>query len=453
LGGTKPPIFWKFRMHTNQVFPLKRIATKQKKQRAALRERPELKELQVIIKIAEKCNLACTYCYYYFMGDKSFEGKDPVMRKHVFLPLAEHLANGARELQLKRMIIVFHGGEPLLMKEEAFEQLCKQLREKIAPFAELSLAIQTNGVLLNKDWASLLDRLDVAIGVSIDGPKEYHDRFRMDKKSRGSYDQIANNIRNLIVEKDGIKRANVGTLSVMNAEHDPARTLNHFVDSFHVAHAGFLLPDVSWDTGFPKAENARLYGEQLCGLFDAWLSLEDVYVREMNRTVAYFQVTKEETITHNDRLEAVSPEATEDTDIVVIQSTGHLAVDDSLIPALSWRQATTSPHMSETTLKEFVCSGQFHDLKMARETIPTACRACKWKRLCRGGALENRFSTSDGFNNSSIYCEGLKIFYEHVTSRLIDAGYPSDKIEEKLQRGKLGDKALRYYDSETLVSS
>lgn len=414
------------------VYPLTRADVSTPKVSPSITKPRNLDALQVIVKVAEQCNLACTYCYYYFMGDDSFKGRDPVMKVGLFDLLVEYLEAGVKDLGLKKLSITFHGGEPLLMKLQNFEQLCEKLRQRLSPIVSLSLSIQTNGVLLSEAWVILLKRHRVTIGVSIDGPKQYHDHYRVDKKSRGSYDAIASNLTGLITTRNDSRINDAGTLSVMNRRFDPAVVFEHLVDVFAVKHLGFLLPDVSWDTGFSEGECAEIYGQQLAKLFDVWLDRDDVYVREMNRAVEFFQVFKAPITQSQENYENVNPEVTSMTDIIIVQSTGHVAVDDSLVPALNWRKNILSPHLTDMSLRDFVYSQPFHDLQRARETIPDGCQKCEWKNLCRGGALENRFSRENGFNNPSIYCEGLKLFYDHVRTRLVEAGYPATLFAQKL---------------------
>jgi uncharacterized protein len=406
----------------------------------------KLNELQIIVKVAERCNLACTYCYYYFMGDKSFEGKDPVMREAVFLPLAQFLADGVVDLSLKKLSVTFHGGEPLLLKPERFNKLCETLTATLSSIVELSLSVQTNGVLLDANWLEIFARHRVNVGISIDGPKHYQDRYRLDSKSRGSYDAVASGLMSLVSSEKGLRTNSAGTLSVMNAEFDPVVVFRHLTDEFAVKHLGFLLPDVSWDTGFPVGQSAELYGAQLSRLFDAWLERDDVYVREMQRAVDFFQTLTELSVKQNDTSQLdVLPEVTDHNDIVVVQSTGHIAVDDSLIPALAWRVNTPSPHLSQISLRDFVSSAPFHELQRSRETLPTKCGKCEWKLLCRGGVLENRFGNANGFNNPSVYCAGLKIFFNHVYERLVEGGYPEQMLRHRLEAGIPGASVMKEY--------
>lgn len=393
-----------------------------------------IKTMQVIIKTVERCNLACTYCYYFFHGDESYKDRDPVMRKSQFSPIAEFLKQGAIDLKLERISIVFHGGEPTLQKTRDFALFCSILYEQISPVTKITFGIQTNGLHLTDEWLDLFEQYDVHVGVSIDGPKEYQDHYRLDHDGKGSYERIALNINRLMnrVQQKRIKP--IGFISVMDSNFSTRSTFSHLAEEFGVKSLSFLLPDRSRDKAFRDDESPQRYGQLLCELFDVWVENQDIDVREIKNIVNFFQlldIELDDPAMHEKRNFFVT-NAGRGNEILVIQSTGKISIDDSLIPALDWRQSTPSLHVSETSLYEFIHQPAFLQLEKARNSLPDGCAGCSWAKACGGGALENRYSRLKGFNNPSVYCEGLKVFYEHVTSFLLKNGYPKNLAEKKL---------------------
>jgi uncharacterized protein len=118
--------------------------------------------------------------------------------------------------------------------------------------------------------------------------------------------------------------------------------------------------------------------------------------------------------------------------IIVLQSDGEVSVDDSLIPASRWRNRLAKFNVADTTLKDYLEQDFFDTISSVRNQMPAQCDQCAWKKLCRGGDIENRFSSINGFDNPSIYCAALKKFYTYVVKHLVENGYPIEKIEEKL---------------------
>jgi uncharacterized protein len=154
----------------------------------------KLLELQVIIKIAERCNLACSYCYYFFMGDDSYKDRDAIMKCEQFPLVAEYLREGVLDLGIKKVQVVFHGGEPTLMRAREFRILAAQIRDNLSSICQLSFSMQTNGYHLTRDWEDALEEFKVSVGVSLDGPEAYNDRFRVTHKGKGSHEKIVRTI-------------------------------------------------------------------------------------------------------------------------------------------------------------------------------------------------------------------------------------------------------------------
>lgn len=99
------------------------------------------RHVDVVYKITERCNLACPYCYFFFGGDDSYLRHSSVTKPPTVAQLGRFLAQGARDLRLDQVNLVFHGGEPLLMKKGLFDAMCVALRREVEPHARLSLAL------------------------------------------------------------------------------------------------------------------------------------------------------------------------------------------------------------------------------------------------------------------------------------------------------------------------
>lgn len=138
--------------------------------------------LQVVFKIVERCNINCTYCYYFNMGDSSALERPPVVSVDSATQIASWLTDGCRELQVQQVAISFHGGEPMMLNPNKFAAICNSFTERLHPIVGLSFNIQTNGTILTDEWLSALCTHRVHVGVSIDGDRAANDRFRIDRK-------------------------------------------------------------------------------------------------------------------------------------------------------------------------------------------------------------------------------------------------------------------------------
>jgi uncharacterized protein len=388
----------------------------------------ELDTLQVIIKTVERCNLACSYCYYFSMGDESFSARRPIIGEEVCERIPGFLLQGVEALKIRHLAITFHGGEPTLQRLRDFDRFCTALVSTLAGKTRLTLGMQTNGLYLPDEWLACLDKHRVQLCVSLDGPAEYHDKFRTDAKGRGSYGRIAANVaraNDYFVERGA---NTLPSISVMNHLFDARKTCLHLRDALGIRKQSYLLPDRSCDHPWKEGESAERYGEQLIALFDAFVEDQGLVIFPVEEVLAFFQET---TVVVEPR-QLAPDEAYGIRKVMVLQSNGEVSVDDSLIAAQGWRSRAEKLTIFGDSVEGFVNSPASWELHQTVERLPDACQPCRWRKLCKGGYPAHRYSEARGFNNPSAYCGGLKMLYEHVVAFLIKNGYPAHKIAGKL---------------------
>ncbi len=84
--------------------------------------------------------------------------------------------------------------------------------------------------------------------------------------------------------------------------------------------------------------------------------------------------------------------------------------------------------MKDKSLKDFLDHQIINQIIEIGDALPDGCTSCKWRKICKGGDLENRYSDISGFNNPSVYCEAYKLNYQNVSNLLISSGYPNEMI-------------------------
>jgi uncharacterized protein len=338
--------------------------------------------------------------------------------------LALWVADGCTELRIPHVKISFHGGEPMLIGVKAFDAACRLLREIIEPVATLSLSIQTNGTLLDDRWIATFAEHSVGVGVSIDGPKAANDRFRLDRRGRSTFGSTEAAIRRLVeAHQAGGRRP--ATISVMHPDND-YRALYRYLRGLGVIEMNFLLPDRNADdVEFTSAGAAAEYGSCLSDIFREWLLEDnrDVRIKFVDEILAHF------------RPDVVPGEvfrrSRKSNQVVIARSDGTVAVDDTFIPALDWYADAPVYSTSRTTLRECLADPVFLEIEDANNALPSGCAECRWRHMCRGGDLENRFSTANGFDNPSVYCDAYKVMYTDVCDELVHNGFPAELIEAK----------------------
>jgi uncharacterized protein len=383
-----------------------------------------IEALQVVYKVAERCNINCTYCYYFNMGEDTALTRPANASHAVTESLARWIAQGCAELLIPRVNITFHGGEPAMIGLKAFGAACRTLREIIEPVAHLSLSIQTNGTLLDDHWVEAFIEHGVGVGISIDGMRADNDRFRLDKRGRSTFGSTEDAIVRLVAAH-GRGGPLPSTISVLHPEND-YRAIYRYLRALGVREMRFLLPDRNVDDAdFVASGAAAFYGASLAEVFSEWLAEDDptVQVRFFDQLLTHFRPNVDSA-----RL-VRRPRKT--NQIVIARSDGTVAIDDSFIPALDWYADTPVYATATSTLRGFLGDPIFPEIEAISNGLPTACGDCRWRQMCRGGDLENRFSAKNGFDNPSVYCDAYKLMFQHVCDELVLNGYPGELVAAK----------------------
>ncbi len=373
--------------------------------RPSMNASAEVEVRSLIVKVAERCNLNCSYCYMYQHQDQSFLSRPRFMSDEIF----DSVLRRAREecaRPHRQMSLVFHGGEPTLIGPSRFERLAGKAREVLGEHLAY-IAVQTNGTLLDKRWASVLRALDVQVGVSLDGPPEINDRSRVDHFGRGSWARVVRGIDALRAE--GIEPA---VLTVVTPGESGLPIFEHFL-SEGLRHIDFLLPDVSHDSFllWYGGRGETPVADYLLPVFDAWFELDDASV-----FVGLFWDLIERMLGGPGLSDVFGNPALR---YVVIETDGSIEGLDAL--------RVCDEGIASSGLN--VLSHAFVELAHARPLVAKAlsgqinlcatCQACEHEAICGGGYLPHRYSRRNGFDNPSVWCRDLKVLIAHIRDAVI----------------------------------
>ena len=388
----------------------------------------EIKAIEVVFKTVERCNINCSYCYYFNGGNREYLKQPKYISEDTIKHVARFLAQGAQELGLQEIRLDFHGGEPMMQKKKTFDWMCDYLGEMLSPHVSLSLAMQTNATLVDDDWIDLFQKHSVHIGVSLDGPKEYNDVARLDHQGNSTYERTARGLELLNAAADKGRIAPVGVLCVVNPNYSARKTFNHFVDDLNLKGMDFLLPDYTHDDF--DFSTVKQYGDFLCELFDAWAEKDykNIQIRIICSALARLNGFS------GPALFGFSQEKPTDLAFTILAD-GKLAPDDVLRTTPLW-QKYHQPSVIDTSMYEFFDHEFFHRLNLASRTIPDACQSCCWARICGGGGIpaHQYSSRNDSINNPTVYCESLKDFYSHISVYLLNNGMSIERLQNALFR-------------------
>lgn len=358
-----------------------------------------------IVKTASRCNLNCTYCYYYNGADTSYLGRPKFMSVDVVDALVERIISHARKHRLSTVDLTLHGGEPLLMGRERFVDMMHRFDAIDAAGIATRRKCQTNGVLLDEEWASLLAHHRILLGVSIDGPQESHDKNRVDHRGRGSYARAVNGLKLALSAADQGLRTSV--LCFINPEHSGTEMYRH-LRGLGVERMDFLLPESNYKfppDGYQPLGPATPYGRYLSEVFDAWIGENNprIHVRLLDRVVrsALGQIVKSDVI-------GLAP-----VRVAVIETDGSLEPTDNF-KSCADRMTDLGLNIQRHDLDELYGSQFFSYCIDAASHIPDECTRCEFLSWCGGGRITTRYSDSDQFSRPTIYCNDLKRLYRHV---------------------------------------
>jgi uncharacterized protein len=351
----------------------------------------------LLVKLAMRCNINCTYCYWF--RDQTVYEKPAVLTPEVEAALLSRLEQHVQTHRLRSFNLVFHGGEPLLFGKKRFDALCTSLRQlEQRSGCRLRLSMTTNGLLVDAEWAQLFARHDVGITLSIDGPRRIHDSRRLDFLNKGTFDRVVAALP--ILQNVGIEP---GVIAVCNPGEDPVELFDFFVNELGLQKFDVLMPDGTHD-GPAKPSIAKYYQR----LFDAWYQHGEVRIRIIDNLVA--GLLSLESSTHSVGHKPVT--------------TVTMLTDGSLEPLDVLRTAgdgatQTQVNIFEHDLQAIQQDPLWREVYEATTTLPAECQSCPYQHACGGGHIASRWSQARRFDNPTVYCEDIKAILRHVWERML----------------------------------
>lgn len=368
------------------------------------------------------CNLDCKYCFF--------------LSKDLLYPDSNHrMGEGQLEEYVRAFLdsqpdgpvmFIWQGGEPTLMGLDFFRRAVAFGEKYRRPTQEVSHSLQTNGVLINDAWAQFLAVNNFLVGLSIDGPKDIHDSFRVNKAGRGTFDQVVRGWRSL--QRHGVESNILCTVHAANVRR-PHDVYQFFRDELGARYVQFIpivervtheqLPaaEQGWQRGAARTRLLYLqegdavtsrsvkpldYGTFLSTIFDEWISVDvgKVFVQTFDVTLAamFGQYT---VCVH-------APEC--GTALAVMHNGDVYSCDHYVEPEYLLGNVNQRP------LQEMLTSPAQREFgRSKRLSLPMQCQRCPVRWACHGGCPKDRFvKTVDGESGLNYLCEGYAQFFEHV---------------------------------------
>lgn len=358
---------------------------------------------EFVLKIHSRCDLACDYCYMYAMADQSWRGRPRTMSGRTLDKVAERIAEHAATYELESVELILHGGEPLLAGTGLLEEAVSKVRRAVSG-TRVDATIQTNGVGLDRGFLEMFDRLDVHVGLSLDGDATGHDRHRRHADGRGSHAEVLAALELLTGER--YAHLFDGLLCTVDLRNDPHATYDALM-AWDPPAVDFLLPHGNWAAPppgrIPRSPETP-YADWLIPLFDRWYrSAPKSDVRlfgELIRLLLGGASTSESV--------GLSP-----VGIVVIETDGAIEQSDMLKSAYPGAPET-GMHVDRDALDSVLRLPSVVARQIGADALAPECRNCDVRAVCGGGLYAHRYRPGRGFANPSVYCRDLYRLITHI---------------------------------------
>ncbi len=352
--------------------------------------------MQVIVKVAERCNLNCEYCYMYSGADQSWRRRPARLAAGLRAKLVERCAEYLAARPNATVTLEFHGGEPLLLGKEAFEALLGDVRRELG-YERAVCCIQTNGTLLDAEWCELFERYGVSWAISCDGPPEIHDRFRVSHGGRPSSAAVQ---RALALSVGRASPNFGGALAVVDPATDGARVVRYFHE-LGLRQLDLLLPDANHVSRPAHLDGPydELLLDYLRAAFDAWIACADPGFR-----IRLFEEIMKGIFGRRSRLDAFGGDL---WGMMVLESDGSYQLLDVLRLG-GEAEVATGLNVEQHAFDDY--------LEATRDSFSEpceTCRSCPVFTVCRGGYQPHRFD-GVGYDHPSVYCEVLYGLIDHI---------------------------------------
>jgi len=406
---------------------------------------PQPVDVHVLAKpTGSACNLDCKYCFF-LSKERLYPGEKTRMSDET---LESYIRQMLAPPDAAEVTIAWQGGEPTLMGLDFFRRSVALAARYRRPDQQVQHVIQTNGVLLDDEWAAFLKEHGFLVGLSLDGPRAMHDAYRVDRGGAGTFDRVRRGWETLRRRQVDVNI--LCSIHAANADH-PLEVYRFFRDELQASFLQFIpivervtpellpLANQGWSDrpGAPRplytqsgevvtgrSVGAAQFGRFLIAIFDEWVRRDvgQVFVQTFDATLGSF--------VGQPSLCIFSPHC---GNAVCLEHNGDLYSCDHYV-----EPGYLLGNITETPLFELPASRQQREFGRAKsDRLPAFCRNCPVLFACHGECPRNRFlTTPDGEPGLNYLCAGYRMFFGHVER-------PMKIMAELLRQGRYADEIMQ----------
>lgn len=392
------------------------------------------------------CNLDCTYCYYLEKEKLYPEQKNYLMDDDT---LERYVEQYIQAQDVRQVHFVWQGGEPTLAGLQFYKKAL-ELQKKYANGKEVFNSLQTNGILLNDEWCSFFHQNQFLIGLSIDGPEDLHDAYRVTRQGRPTFTKVLNAIE--LLKKHKVEFNTLTVINNINVKH-PERVYE-FLKATGSSFLQFIPlvereaqkvedGDLYYiDPNYTKkanvtdwSVNASEYGQFLNRIFDIWVrrDIDKIYVQMFDTTLgAWCNQPAQLCIFSETCGHAFALESNGD-----VYQCDHYVYPDYKLGNIH------DIHLRELNRSDEAI--QFGQDK--KSTLPPACLKCEYRFACHGGCPKHRFiNVPNSKFQHNYFCEGYKSFFKHSEPAM-------KKMKELIMSGRSPAELMDQYNQANAVTN
>lgn len=365
----------------------------------------------VLIKAASRCNINCSYCYVYHLGDMNWSRIDKLLSRETMENIVSSLKCLANN-QKEGFSTVLHGGEPLMLGASGLRQFLSLLRTILPDSYPIS--IQTNGVLITREILDVCSEFRASIAVSIDGPARINDLARLDHKNRSTFDRVIAGIAQLEAHSD-TDFLYAGLLAVVTPATDPAEIYEFFKD-LNPPSVDFLYKDGNHSCLPPgKATiNSTEYGSWMVQLLDLYLN------DPAPTSIRIFDDMLKLLIGGGATKEGIG---LSDFGILIFDTDGTITKNDTLKSSYEGAdQFATNWKAGGTKILDLLDSEEYRQYHNLQKPTSSACLRCPELQVCGGGMTVHRWNDGNGYDNPTVYCTDQLLLIRYMRKCLIQLG-------------------------------
>lgn len=365
----------------------------------------------VLIKVASRCNINCSYCYVFNQGDTNWKR----MPKFMSLETVDAVISRLVELyedQQSPFAVVLHGGEPLLLPRHTLTTLLEGLAKSLC--ASCSRSIQTNGILIDDALLDLCARTETTLSISVDGPEKVHDTFRIAFNGNGSFERVIAGIERVKSHKQAVHLF-TGALCVVDPSSNPKEIYKFFKD-LAVPSVDFLFKDgnlAKLPIGKASRDSTE-YGSWLASIWDCYVTDPSPprirVLDDLARLLLGGVGTKEGC---GEKLYGIA----------VVDTDGTISKNDTLKSAYDGADRFNAVwSVSSARFSDIASSGEFLEYLEMQKPTSNTCRTCDLLHICGGGMPLTRWNDHNGLANPSVYCADYKLLIRHIRDSISVGG-------------------------------